>query len=68
MAQAAREAGALVMHMHFIIDPAAGGAGHNIPLFAEVTETPTVVLDTYGAQPYPGAEPQAGDIVLDRPA
>jgi nicotinamidase-related amidase len=67
VAQAARESGAPVIHVHFVIDPAGGGAGRNIPLFAGITDTPTVVRGTYGAQPFPGAEPHASDIVIDRP-
>lgn len=67
VAQAARDAGALVVHTHFVIDPSGGGAGHNIPLFAGVTDAPTVVRGSYGARPVPGAEPQPGDLVMDRP-
>lgn len=66
VAAAARAAGAPVIHVHFVIDVHAGGAGRNIPLFDEITSTPTVVRGTYGAAPFPGAEPQEGDLMIDR--
>jgi len=66
IARTAREAGALVVHVHFVADPVAGGAGENIPLFRAITEQRTVVRGTYGAEPFPGAVPEDGDIVLER--
>ncbi|MGW4230429.1 cysteine hydrolase [Streptomyces sp. NPDC004980] len=67
VAQTVRQSGAKVIHVHFVTEPAADGAGDNIPLFAEITIDQTVVRGTYGARPFPGAEPQPGDLALERP-
>lgn len=67
IAATARSVGAKVIHVHFVIDPEAGGAGTNIPLFESITTSKIVVRGAYGAAAVEGAEPQEGDIVLDRP-
>lgn len=66
IARAARAVGIPVIHVHFVVDPAAGGAGNNIPLFQTITAQRTVVRGTYGAAPLPGAEPLDTDLVLER--
>ncbi|WP_342659071.1 cysteine hydrolase (plasmid) [Sphingomonas sp. NY01] len=66
IADAARSAGGKVVHCHFVIDPEAGGAGRNTPLFRKITDGPMVVRASWGAAPVAGAEPRPGDLVIAR--
>ncbi|GGM62251.1 cysteine hydrolase [Microbacterium saperdae] len=66
IADAARQTGVPVIHVHFVVDPETGGAGTNIPLFEAITTHRTVERDTYGAAPVTGAEPVTGDLRVER--
>lgn len=63
---AARSAGAQVVHCHFVVEPEADYSGRNIKLFRQIAEDEMVVRGTWGAEPVAGAEPQDGDLVLER--
>lgn len=63
---AARQAGSMVIHCHFVVEPQADYSGRNIKLFRQIAEQEMVVRNTWGAQPVKGTEPQEGDLVLER--
>lgn len=66
IADAARELGVPVIHVHFVVEPGSRGVGTNVPLFASITTDRTVVRGTYGAAAFPGAEPVGDDLVVER--
>src|SRR4029078_3233611 len=61
LAAAMRQAGAAVVHVHYIVEPGAPGLGLNAPLFRGVLEKQALVRGTWGAAPVDGLEPKAGD-------
>ena len=63
---AARKAGSQVIHCHFVVEPQADYSGRNIKLFRQIAENEMVVRDSWGAEPVAGAEPEVGDLVLER--
>ncbi|MFG0275603.1 MAG: cysteine hydrolase [Phycisphaerales bacterium] len=66
ISEAARQAGAQVVHCHFVVEPEADYSGRNIKLFRQIAENEMVVRGKWGAQPVDGAEPKDGDLVLER--
>jgi len=66
LAQAARDAGVPVIHVHYIVEPGARGLKLNAPLFQGVKEADALVRGTWGAAPAEGLEPQDGDLVVEK--
>jgi gluconolactonase len=59
-------AGAVVIHIHYIVEPGAPGLKLNAPLFRGLAESKAVVRGTWGAAPVEGLEPQKGDVVVEK--
>jgi gluconolactonase len=66
LAAAMRQAGAVVIHVHYIVEPGAPGLKLNAPLFRGVAESKAMVRGTWGAAPVAGLEPQPGDFVVEK--
>jgi gluconolactonase len=66
LAQAARQAGMPVIHVHYIVDEGAPGLKQNAPLFVGVKEANALVRGSWGAAPVDGLEPQPGDHVVEK--
>ena len=66
LAQAARDAGVPVIHVHYIVEPGAKGLKLNAPLFQGVKEADALVRGTWGAAAAEGLEPQDGDLVVEK--
>ena len=66
LAQAARDAGVPVIHVHYIVERGAPGLKLNAPLFQGVKEADALVRGTWGAAPVDGLEPQEGDLVVEK--
>jgi nicotinamidase-related amidase len=66
LAQAARDAGVPVIHVHYIVEKGAAGLKLNAPLFQGVKEADALVRGTWGAAPVAGLEPQDGDLVVEK--
>ncbi len=66
LSKAAREAGAVVIHVHYIVEPGAPGLKRNAPLFRGVPETNALVRGSWGAAAVEGLEPQPGDFVIEK--
>jgi nicotinamidase-related amidase len=66
LAQAARDAGLPVIHVHYIVEKGAPGLKLNAPLFQGVKESDALVRGSWGAAPVDGLEPQEGDLVVEK--
>jgi gluconolactonase len=66
LAREMRSAGAIVIHVHYIVEPGAPGLKLNAPLFRNLAETKAVTRGTWGAAPVAGLEPQPGDIIVEK--
>jgi len=66
LAAAAREAGAPIVHIHYVVEPGAAELRQNAPLFRGVREGNALVRGSWGAAPVAGVEPQAGDHVIEK--
>ncbi|HET8757635.1 MAG TPA: cysteine hydrolase [Solirubrobacteraceae bacterium] len=66
LAQAARDAGVPVIHVHYIVEKGAPGLKLNAPLFQGVKEADALVRGSWGAAPVDGLEPQSGDLVVEK--
>jgi gluconolactonase len=66
LAEAARNAGMPVIHIHYIVDEGAPGLKQNAPLFVGVKEANALVRGSWGAAPADGLEPQPGDHVVEK--
>jgi gluconolactonase len=66
LADAMRKAGAIVIHIHYIVEPGAPGLKLNAPLFRGLAESKAVVRGTWGAAPVDGLEPQKGDFLVEK--
>jgi gluconolactonase len=66
LADAARQAGMPVIHVHYIVEPGASGLKQNAPLFQGVREANALVRGSWGAAPVEGLEPQAGDHLVEK--
>jgi gluconolactonase len=66
LAQAARDAGVPVIHVHYIVEKGAPGLKLNAPLFQGVKDADALVRGTWGAAPVDGLEPQEGDLVVEK--
>ena len=61
-----RDAGAPVIHVHYIVEKGAPGLKQNAPLFQGVKEADALVRGTWGAAPADGLEPREGDHVVEK--
>jgi gluconolactonase len=66
LAEAARNAGMPVIHVHYIVDEGAAGLKQNAPLFRGVKDAGALVRGSWGAAPAAGLEPQPGDHVVEK--
>jgi len=66
LAEAARQAGMPVIHVHYIVEQGAPGLKQNAPLFRGVKEANALVRGSWGAAPVEGLEPQPGDHVVEK--
>lgn len=66
LAEAARRAGVMVVHVWFVVDRGAPGLTLNAPLFEGVVDADALVRGTWGAAPVAGLEPQPGDFVVEK--
>jgi gluconolactonase len=66
LAQAARAKGIPVIHVWFVVEPGAPGVTMNAPLFEGLAEAKALVRGTWGVQPVPGLEAQAGDHIAEK--
>jgi gluconolactonase len=66
LADACRQAGIPVIHVHYIVEEGAPGLKLNAPLFQGVKDTDGLVRGTWGAAPAEGLEPQDGDFVVEK--
>jgi gluconolactonase len=66
LAQACRDKGVAVIHVHYIVEAGAPGLRLNAPLFNGVKDTNALVRGTWGAAPADGLEPQSGDHVVEK--
>jgi gluconolactonase len=66
LAAAARDAGATVIHVHYVVEPGAAGLRQNAPLFRGVKEGNALVRGSWGAAPVAGVEPETGDHVVEK--
>ena len=66
LADAARDKGVHVIHVHYVVEEGAPGLQLNAPLFEGVKETRALVRGTWGAAPADGLEPSAGDYVVEK--
>ena len=66
LTDAFRRAGAVVIHVHYIVEPGAPGLKLNAPLFRGIAEAKAVVRGSWGAAPVDGLEPRPGDIVIEK--
>ena len=66
LADAARQAGMPVIHVHYIVEPGAPGLKQNAPLFQGLKEAGALVRGSWGAAPVDGLEPQEGDHIVEK--
>lgn len=66
LAQHCRAIGIPVIHVWFEVDNAGRGMTLNAPLFENTMQANALVKGSWGAQPVPGLEAQAGDHVVSK--
>ena len=66
LADAARRAGVPIIHVHYVVDPGAVGTKQNAALYRAVKDANALVRGTWGAAAAEGAEPQEGDLVVEK--
>jgi gluconolactonase len=66
VAAAFRDAGAPVIHVHYIVEKGAPGLKQNAPLFQGVKEADALVRGSWGAAPAGGLAPADGDHVVEK--
>jgi nicotinamidase-related amidase len=66
VAKTFRDAGAPVIHVHYIVEKGAPGLKQNAPLFQGVREADALVRGSWGAAPADGLEPAEGDHVVEK--
>ncbi len=64
--QSDAQAGSVVIHVHYIVEPGAPGLKLNAPLFQGVPENNALVRGTWGAAAVDGLEPQPCDFVVEK--
>src|SRR5919202_5890141 len=66
LADAAREAGMPVIHVHYIVEDGAPGLRQNAPLFEGLKGANALVRGSWGAAAAEGLEPQPGDHIVEK--
>lgn len=66
IATAAREAGMPVIHVWHLDAPGHADSTRNAELFRGIVAADALVKGTWGGEPVPGLEPQAGDVVVEK--
>ena len=66
LADHCRALGVPVIHVWFKTPPGGAGLTLNAPLFEDVLDENALVAGTWGSEPVPGLEPQAGDHVVTK--
>jgi len=66
LAERCRALGIPVIHVWFEVDNGGRGMTQNAPLFENALAAGALVKGSWGAQPVPGLEPQAGDHVVSK--
>jgi len=66
LAEAVRQAGMPVIHVHYIVEEGALGLKQNAPLFEGVKDANALVRGSWGAAPAEGLERQKGDFVVEK--
>jgi len=66
LAERCRALGIPVIHVWFEVDNGGRGMTQNAPLFENTLAAGALVKGSWGAQPVPGLEPQAGDHVVSK--
>ncbi len=66
LAKTMRQAGAAIIHVHYIVEAGAPGLKLNASLFRGVPENKAFVRGSWGAAAVEGLEPQAGDFVVEK--
>jgi len=66
LADACRARGAMVIHVHFVVEPGGPGMTLNAPLFEGVVDSKALVRGSWGAAPVDGLEPRAGDHLVQK--
>jgi gluconolactonase len=66
LAEACRQAGIPVIHVHYIVEEGAPGLKLNAPLFQGVKDENALVRGSWGAAPAEGLEPKDGDFVVEK--
>ena len=66
LAQACRDRGMPVIHVHYIVEKGAVGLRQNAPLFQGLKGSDGLVRGTWGVAPVDGLEPQDGDHVVEK--
>ena len=66
LAQACRDKGVPVIHVHYIVEKGAAGLRQNAPLFQGVRGADALVRGTWGAAAAEGLEPQDGDHIVEK--
>jgi ureidoacrylate peracid hydrolase len=66
LVSAARDAGMRVVHVHHLDSKGHADASLNAPLFQSIVDADALVRGTWGGEPVPGLEPQAGDLVVEK--
>ncbi|MEO0913054.1 MAG: cysteine hydrolase, partial [Pseudomonadota bacterium] len=66
LAAACRNAGVMIIHVHFICEPGHPHLTDNAPLFQGVKAENALVRGTWGAAAATGIEPQPGDLSVEK--
>jgi gluconolactonase len=66
VADAARAAGVMIIHVWFIVESGAPGMTLNAPLFEGLVDSNAMVRGGWGAAPVPGLEPRPGDLIVEK--
>ena len=62
----ARTAGALVVHIHYVVETGRPTLQRNAPLFRSIEEVDSVRRSSWGARAFSGVEPAPGDVVVEK--
>jgi gluconolactonase len=63
---AARAAGVLVVHVHYIVETDRPTLQRNSPLFRSIETARSVRRGSWGARAFAGVEPNPGDVVIEK--
>jgi len=66
VADKARAAGVMIIHVWFVVEPGAPGMTLNAPLFEGLVDSNAMTRGSWGAAPVAGLEPQPGDLVVEK--